>query len=64
MSDIADLVQSSDVYDCFDGLHIEVTFMLDYLTAQRKKPQHIYREVRCLARNLVHNLIFQALADN
>ncbi|KAF8237174.1 hypothetical protein L208DRAFT_1248800 [Tricholoma matsutake] len=45
MSDIADLVQSSDVYDCFDGLHVEVNFMLDYLTARRKRPQHIYREI-------------------
>ncbi|KAF8635821.1 hypothetical protein AX15_000020 [Amanita polypyramis BW_CC] len=45
LSDIGDLVQSSEVYDCFDGNTVEVEIMFDYLTAQRLTPRHIYREV-------------------
>jgi hypothetical protein len=63
MSDLADLVQSSDVYDCFDGLHVEVNYMLDYLTARGKKPLHIYREVRCAASNHVYHFIFRKNSD-
>lgn len=46
LSDIGDLIQSSEVYDCFDGNTVEVEIMFDYLTAQRLSPRHIYREVR------------------
>ncbi|KZT19495.1 hypothetical protein NEOLEDRAFT_1077597 [Neolentinus lepideus HHB14362 ss-1] len=45
MSDIGDLITSSEVYDCFDGNTIEVEIMIDYLSAQRLSPRHIYREI-------------------
>ena len=64
MSDIADLVQSSDVYDCFDGLFVEVNYMLDYLTAQRKRPQHVYREVSRTVLNYVYHFIIFSLLDH
>ncbi|KAG6840797.1 hypothetical protein C0991_004269 [Blastosporella zonata] len=44
LSDIGDLILSSDVYECFDSNHVEVEIMLDYLTAQGLTPRHIYRE--------------------
>jgi len=47
MSDIGDLIQSAEVYECFDGNAVEVDIMLDYMTAHRLSPRHIYREV-CL----------------
>ena len=46
MSDIGDLIQSSEVYECFDSNTVEVEIMLDYLTTQRLTPRHIYREVK------------------
>ena len=45
LSDVGDLIQSSEIYDCFDGNTIEVDYMLDHLTAQRLTPRHVYREV-------------------
>lgn len=48
LSDISDLIQCREVYDCFDSNTVEVDIMLDYLTAQRLTPRHIYREVRPL----------------
>lgn len=45
MSDLGDLIQSSEVYGCFDHNTVEVDIMLDYLTAQELSPRHIYREV-------------------
>lgn len=45
MLDVADLIQSSDVYECFESNYVEVEIMLDYLTAQQMKPQQIYREI-------------------
>ncbi|KAI0056267.1 hypothetical protein BV25DRAFT_1766698, partial [Artomyces pyxidatus] len=45
MSDVGDLIQSSEVYECFDGNTVEVEIMLDYLTAQRISPKHIYRDI-------------------
>ncbi|KII86933.1 hypothetical protein PLICRDRAFT_274455 [Plicaturopsis crispa FD-325 SS-3] len=45
MSDIGDLIQSTDIYECFDSNTVEVEIMLDYLTAQRLTPRHIYREI-------------------
>lgn len=44
--DIGDLIECPYVYDCFDSNTVEVEIMLDYLTAQRLAPKHIYREVR------------------
>ena len=42
---VSDLIQSADVYECFDGNTVEVDIMLDYLNSQRLTPRHIYREV-------------------
>ncbi|KAI0632141.1 hypothetical protein C8Q77DRAFT_1218635 [Trametes polyzona] len=44
-SDLSDLIQCGEVYDCFDGNTVEVDIMLDYLTAQGLSPRHIYREI-------------------
>lgn len=45
MSTHADLIQSAEVYECFDGNTVEVEIMLEYLDAQGISPRHIYREV-------------------
>lgn len=45
LTDIGDLIECPYIYDCFDSNTIEVEIMLDYLTAQRLTPKHIYREV-------------------
>jgi len=45
LSTLPDLIQSSDVYECFDGNTVEVDIMLEYLESQRLTPRHIYREV-------------------
>ncbi|KAH7885281.1 hypothetical protein F5I97DRAFT_1810715 [Phlebopus sp. FC_14] len=45
MSDIGDLIQSSEVYECFDNNTVEVDIMLDYLASAQITPRHIYREV-------------------
>ncbi|OCH85581.1 hypothetical protein OBBRIDRAFT_298029 [Obba rivulosa] len=45
LSDLGDLIQCSEIYDCFDHNTVEVDIMLDYLTAQRLTPRHIYREI-------------------
>ncbi|KAH9841582.1 uncharacterized protein C8Q71DRAFT_737734 [Rhodofomes roseus] len=45
LSDIGDLIQCGEIYDCFDSNTVEVDIMLDYLTAQRLTPKHIYREI-------------------
>ncbi|EMD39929.1 hypothetical protein CERSUDRAFT_46110 [Gelatoporia subvermispora B] len=50
MSDLGDLIQCSEVYDCFDNNAVEVDIMLDYLTAQRLTPRHIYREAKLTCR--------------
>ena len=34
MMDVADLIQSADVYECFDSNYVEVEIMLDYLTGE------------------------------
>ncbi|KAI0372179.1 hypothetical protein BV20DRAFT_991708 [Pilatotrama ljubarskyi] len=44
-SDLSDLIQCGEVYECFDGNTVEVDIMLDYLTAQGLSPRHIYREI-------------------
>jgi E3 ubiquitin-protein ligase CHFR len=49
MAALADLIQSADVYDCFDGNTVEVEIMLEYLEAQGLTPRHIYREVAFLS---------------
>ncbi|KAF8172010.1 hypothetical protein K438DRAFT_1921071 [Mycena galopus ATCC 62051] len=45
LSDVGDLIQTSAVYECFNSNTVEVEIMLDYLTAQRITPRHIYREI-------------------
>ena len=40
MSDINDLVQSTEVLECFDGNAIEVEIMLEYLGTQ-----HIFHDI-------------------
>ncbi|PPQ66259.1 hypothetical protein CVT24_007277 [Panaeolus cyanescens] len=45
MNHLADLIQSVDVYDCFDGNTVEVEIMLEYLTRQGLTPRYIYREI-------------------
>ncbi|KAI0947157.1 hypothetical protein AcV7_009655 [Taiwanofungus camphoratus] len=45
LADLGDLIQCGEVYDCFDNNTVEVDIMLDYLTAQRLTPRHIYREI-------------------
>lgn len=45
LSDVGDLIQSSEVYDAFDGNAVEVEIMLDYFTAKRISPRDVYREV-------------------
>lgn len=52
MSDIGDLIQSPDVYECFEGNTVEVEIMFDYITAQGLSPRHIYREVGICIMNL------------
>lgn len=44
-ADLGDMVQSSEVYDCFDGNSVEVEYLLDYLTSQSLTPRDVYREV-------------------
>ena len=44
-SDLGDLIQCGEVYECFDHNTVEVDIMLDYITAQGLSPRHIYREV-------------------
>lgn len=44
-SDLGDLIQCGEVYECFDHNTVEVDIMLDYITAQGLTPRHIYREV-------------------
>ena len=46
MGNLPDMIQSADVYDCFDGNTVEVELMLEYLEAHSMSPRHIYREVR------------------
>ncbi|KAA1469939.1 hypothetical protein DENSPDRAFT_652747 [Dentipellis sp. KUC8613] len=45
MADLSDLIQSAEVYECFDGNAIEVDILLDHLSAQRITPRHIYRDI-------------------
>ncbi|KAN0139832.1 hypothetical protein V8E53_002494 [Lactarius tabidus] len=55
MSDVGDLIQSTEVYECFDGNAVEVEIMLDYLGNQHITPRHIYGEARPLFSPLYRN---------
>lgn len=46
LSDVGDLIQSTEVYECFDSNTIEVDIMLDYLTEHGLRPREIYCDVR------------------
>ena len=45
LSDLSDLIQCGEIYDCFDHNPVEVDIMFDYLAVQNFTPRHIYREV-------------------
>ncbi|KJA23176.1 hypothetical protein HYPSUDRAFT_138038 [Hypholoma sublateritium FD-334 SS-4] len=45
MGSLPDMIQSADVYDCFDGNTVEVELMLEYLETQGMSPRYIYREI-------------------
>lgn len=45
MNDIGDLIQSSEVYECFENNTVEVEIMLDHLTNGQITPRQIYRDV-------------------
>lgn len=45
MSTHSDLIQSTEVYESFDGNTVEVEIMLEYIDAQGMSPRQIYREV-------------------
>ena len=46
LSDINDLIQCPDVYECFDGDTVEVEYMIEYMTSHGKSPRRVYRQVR------------------
>ncbi|EJC98998.1 uncharacterized protein FOMMEDRAFT_95139 [Fomitiporia mediterranea MF3/22] len=45
MADVLDLIQSPEIYDCFEGNTVEVELMLDYMTTQRLTPKQVYRQI-------------------
>ena len=45
-SDLGDLIQAPDIYQCFEGNTVEVDIVFDYLTEHRITPKQIYQEVR------------------
>jgi hypothetical protein len=48
LSNVTDLIESSEVYDTFSGNSYEVEVLLDYLHAQNITPTRIYKDVRHL----------------
>lgn len=55
MTDVVDLIQSSEIYDCFERNTAEVELMIDYITTQRLSPKQIYRQVRAAHKILRNN---------
>lgn len=45
LSSHLDMIQSADVYGCFNGNTVEVEIMLEYIETQGMSPRHIYRDV-------------------
>ncbi|KIY72468.1 hypothetical protein CYLTODRAFT_367464, partial [Cylindrobasidium torrendii FP15055 ss-10] len=45
LTDVADLLQSPDVYECFQNNAYEVDLMIDYLNSRQMAPRHIYRDI-------------------
>ena len=46
LSDLGDLIQAPDIYECFEGNTVEVDILFDYLTENPMTPKEIYQEVR------------------
>ncbi|KAF9651611.1 hypothetical protein BDM02DRAFT_3110352 [Thelephora ganbajun] len=44
-SDLGDLIQAADTYECFEGNAVEVDILFDYLTEHRVTPKQIYQEI-------------------
>lgn len=44
-SDLGDLIQAADIYECFEGNTVEVEILFDYLTENNITPKEIYQEV-------------------
>lgn len=44
-ADMSDLVQSTELYECFNSNSVEVDYFIDYLMSRNIRPQKIYREV-------------------
>lgn len=45
LTNISDLIESAEVYECFDGNNYEVDILFDYLRSRNKTPRNIYREI-------------------
>ncbi|KAI0249647.1 hypothetical protein BJV78DRAFT_1155718 [Lactifluus subvellereus] len=56
MSNIGDLIQSTEVYECFDSNAVEVEIILDYLGTQNISPRQIYCETSLLVSIVQHIL--------
>lgn len=51
-TDMSDLIQSTELYECFNSNSVEVDFFIDYLMSREIRPQKVYREV-CTARAMI-----------
>lgn len=45
LTDLTDLVQSTEIYDCFEGNSYEVDILLEYLSSRDIKPRRILADV-------------------
>jgi E3 ubiquitin-protein ligase CHFR len=45
LTDLGDFVQSTEIYECFEGNSHEVEILLDYLASQGISPRHILNEI-------------------
>lgn len=45
LSEINDMIQCADVYDCFDADTVEVDLMIEYMRSHGKSPRRVYRQV-------------------
>lgn len=44
-SDLGDLIQTADIYECFEGNAVEVDVLFDYLTGHPMTPRQVYQEI-------------------
>ena len=56
MADVIDLIQSPEIYDCFDGNSAEVDVMIDYMRMQRLTPKQIYRQVSIFTSRVLYKI--------